>query len=97
MRTAEIEAGWLSRYSEAKDWIVRGGNPARGKGLHLLQCLRTCTGFRPVSYSMLTTVFSPGWKRVKRPGREVDHSPPSSTKVKNECSDMSIHPAYLQG
>jgi hypothetical protein len=30
---------------------------------------------------------------VKRPGREADHSPPSSAKVK-ECVELYLHPQY---
>jgi hypothetical protein len=32
---------------------------------------------------------------VKRPVRESDHSPPSSTDVKNECSCNSTLPVYI--
>jgi hypothetical protein len=31
--------------------------------------------------------------RVKRPGREADHSPPSSAEVK-ECEELYLHPQY---
>jgi hypothetical protein len=34
---------------------------------------------------------------VKRQGREVDHSPPSSTEVKNEWSYTSTPPTPLHG
>jgi hypothetical protein len=34
---------------------------------------------------------------VKRPGREPDHSPPSSAEVKNACSYTSIDPIRLHG
>jgi hypothetical protein len=34
---------------------------------------------------------------VKRPGREVDHSPPSSAEVKNACSYTSTPPIRLLG
>ena len=34
---------------------------------------------------------------VKRPGREADHSPPSSAEVKNEWSYASILPVCLRG
>jgi hypothetical protein len=37
------------------------------------------SGAHPASYPMGTGAFSPG---VKRPGREADHSPPSSAEVK---------------
>jgi len=33
---------------------------------------------------------------VKRPGREVNHSSPSSTEVKNKCNYASALPIYFQ-
>jgi hypothetical protein len=38
------------------------------------------SGAHPASYPMGTRGFFPG--EVKRPGREADHSPPSSAEVK---------------
>jgi hypothetical protein len=32
---------------------------------------------------------------VKRPGREADHSPPSTAEVQNAWSYTSIHPIYI--
>jgi hypothetical protein len=41
-------------------------------------CVQTSSGAHPASYSM-------GTERGKaRPGRDADHSPPSSAEVKNE-------------
>jgi hypothetical protein len=34
---------------------------------------------------------------VKRPGREADHSPPSSAEVGNVCDYTSTHPIRLHG
>jgi hypothetical protein len=34
---------------------------------------------------------------VKRPGREADHSPPSSAGVKNACSHTSTFPILFHG
>jgi hypothetical protein len=48
--------------------------------------IQTGSGVHPTSYLMGTRVISPG---VKRPGREADHSPLASAKVK-KCG--SIHP-----
>jgi hypothetical protein len=45
----------------------------------------------PASYPMGTWALSLG---VKRPGREADHSPPSSAEVKNAWSYTSI-PQYV--
>jgi hypothetical protein len=35
--------------------------------------------------------------QVKRPGREVDHSPPSSAEVKNAWGYTSTPPIFLYG
>jgi hypothetical protein len=48
------------------------GSPACSPSLYWLSC--------PGSYPMGTGALSPG---IKRSGREADHSPPSSSKVKN--------------
>jgi hypothetical protein len=48
----------------------------------------TGSGAHPASYSMGTRGFFP---RIKRPGREADHSLPSSAEVK-EC--VELHPQY---
>jgi hypothetical protein len=43
-----------------------------------IPCVQTGSGANPASYSM-------GTERGKaRPGRDADHSPPSSAEVKNE-------------
>jgi hypothetical protein len=42
--------------------------------------VQTDSGAHPASYPRATGVLSSG---VKRPGREADHSPPSSAEVKN--------------
>jgi hypothetical protein len=34
---------------------------------------------------------------VKRPGLQVDHSPPSSAEIKNAWSYTSTHPIHLRG
>jgi hypothetical protein len=40
-------------------------------------------GAHPAFSAVDTVVFSPG---VKRPGRDVDHSPPPSAEIKHEWS-----------
>jgi hypothetical protein len=45
-------------------------------------CVQTGCGAHPASYLMGTGGSFPGGKA--RPGRDADHSPPSSAKVKNE-------------
>jgi hypothetical protein len=51
-----------------------------GQIFSLLHSVQTGSGAHPESYPMGTGALSPG---VKRPGREADHSPPSSADVKN--------------
>jgi hypothetical protein len=48
----------------------------------------------PASYPIGTRGPFPG---VKRPGREADHSPPSSVEVKNVWSYTSTPPIFLHG
>jgi hypothetical protein len=45
-------------------------------------CVQTGCGAHPASYPMGTGGSFPGGKA--RPGRDADHSPPSSVEVKNE-------------
>jgi len=52
----------------------------------------THSGAHPSSYPMGTGAFS---LRIKRPGREVDHSPPPSAEVKNAWSYTSTLPVHL--
>jgi hypothetical protein len=51
----------------------------RGQELLLLHVVQTGSGVHPTSYTMGTGSSFP-W--VKRPGREADHSPPTSAEVK---------------
>jgi hypothetical protein len=53
------------------DWTVQGSNPGRGEIFH------TSSGAHPASCNMAIRSL-PG---VKRPGRGVDHPPPSSPEV----------------
>jgi hypothetical protein len=50
-----------------------------GSRISLLHVVQTGSGAHPASYPMGTGGFSSG---VKLPGREVDHSPPTSAEVK---------------
>jgi hypothetical protein len=52
------------------------------------------SGAHPASYPMGTVGSFPG---VKRPGREADHSSPSSAEVKNAWSYTSTAPICLHG
>jgi hypothetical protein len=79
-----------SRYS---DWLRAGrpggrnSSPGRVKDYSLLNVVQTGSEAQPASYPMDTGTLSPG---VRRPGRETDHSPPTSAKVKKNV-DLYIH------
>jgi hypothetical protein len=52
---------------------------AGAKNFSLLHCVQTGSGAHPASYLMGTRILP---LDIKRPGRAADHSPPSSTEVK---------------
>ena len=55
--------------------------------------VQTGLGAHPASYTMGTGAF-PG---VKRPGRGVDHPPPSSAEVKERVRPYVYSPSDLRG
>jgi hypothetical protein len=55
---------------------------AEAKGCFSNICVHTGSGTHPASCTMGTGVPFPGGKTL--PGRDADHSPPSSTEVMNE-------------
>jgi hypothetical protein len=63
--------GWTTEGSELESRY--------GQEFSILQIVQIGSGVHPTSYPMVTGGFSPGGKR---PGREVDHSPPASAEVK---------------
>jgi hypothetical protein len=60
----------------------RGSIPDRGRRFFSSPYVQTGSGAHPASYPMGTGGPFPGGKA--RPGRDTDHSPPSSAEVKNE-------------
>jgi hypothetical protein len=60
-----------------------------GEEFSLLQIFQTGSEVHPPSYSLSTGNSFPG---VKRPGREVDHSPPTSAEVKKMWIYTSTSP-----
>ena len=68
--------GWLSRYSDS----LRAGRSGDQipVGARFFAPVQTGPGAHPASYTMGTGSFP----EAKRPGRSVDHPPPSSAKVK---------------
>jgi hypothetical protein len=98
------ESKRTSGKSETKGYLVprtlRAGQsgvrfPARGRGFNVLRKSQTGREDHPASCSMDTGDFF--LPRVKRPGREVNHSRLSSTDVMNEWSCTSTPPIYLHG
>jgi hypothetical protein len=57
-------------------------SPAGAKDFSCSPCVQTGSGAHPASCTMGTGGPFPGGKA--RPGRDADHSPPSSAEVKNE-------------
>jgi len=64
--------------------------PVRARNFFLLQNLQIGSGFHPVTYSI-------GIIALTRRFKLIDHSPPSSSDVKNEQNYTSPHPIYLCG
>jgi hypothetical protein len=61
--------------------------PVEAGNFYLHHRVKNGSGDHPPSYPMGTRGSSP---EVKRPGRETDHSPPSSTEVK-EWVELYLH------
>jgi hypothetical protein len=79
---ARAELGYLSRYSDyAKGWTTGVCFPARSRYFSLLHKVQISRRAHPASYSVGTEVASSG---VTRPGREADHSSPSTVEIEND-------------
>jgi len=61
--------------------------PAGAKSFSLRHRVQTGSGAHSATYPMGTEALCLG---VKWPGREADHSPPSSARVK-ECMELYLH------
>jgi hypothetical protein len=64
------------------DRAIRVRSPAGAKDFSSSLCVQIGSGAHPASCTMGTEGTFPGGKA--RPGRDADHSPPSSAKVVNE-------------
>jgi hypothetical protein len=64
------------------DRAIEVRSPAEAKDFSSSLCVQTVSGAHPASYTMGTGGPFPGGKA--RPGRDADHSPPSSAEVENE-------------
>jgi hypothetical protein len=64
------------------DWAIGVRSPAEAKDFSSSLCIQTGSGTHPASCTMGTG--GPFPRSKARPGRDADHSPPSSAEVKNE-------------
>jgi hypothetical protein len=64
------------------DWAIEVRPPTETENFSSSPCIQTGSGAHPAFYPMGTGGSFPGGKA--RPGRDADHSPPSSAEVKNE-------------
>jgi hypothetical protein len=89
------EPGYLGAVALGHWLDDRGFDSRQGLGIFLFT-----TASRPVLGPTQPPIqWTPGALSVgvKRPGREADHSPPSSVEVKNEWSYTSTPPVCLHG
>jgi hypothetical protein len=78
--TLNMGASIAQCYSDVLGLDSWGSIPARGTVFYLVYRVQTGSGIHPVSSPVVTGTPSTG---IKRQGREADHSPPSSTEIKN--------------
>jgi hypothetical protein len=64
------------------DRVIEVQSPTGAEKFSSSPCVQTGSGDHPASYPIYTGGSFPGNKA--RPGRDTDHSPPSSAEVKNE-------------
>jgi hypothetical protein len=64
------------------DWPAGVRSPTEAEDFSSNLCVQTGSGAHPPSYTVGTGGSFPGGK--ERPGRDADHSPPSSAEVKKE-------------
>jgi hypothetical protein len=64
------------------DRAIEVRSPTGAEDFSSSPCVETSSGAHPASYPMGTRGSFPGGKA--QPGRDAEHSPPSSAEVKNE-------------
>jgi hypothetical protein len=64
------------------DWTTGVRSPTEAEDFSASLCVQTGSGAHPASCPMGIGGLFPGGK--ERPGRDADHSPPSSAEVENE-------------
>jgi hypothetical protein len=82
-----IGAGVLSQYRMTTDWTAGVQSPAQANDFSSSLCVQTSSEAYPAFYS---PVLPKGGKA--RPGRDADHSSPSSAEVKNEQKSYLLSP-----
>ena len=85
-RDSSVGIATRLRTGRSGGWI-----PLNARDFCLLHNVHTGSEAHPVSCSVGTKVLCRG---VQRPGRGVDHLPPSTAGVKNEWSCNSTHPMH---
>jgi hypothetical protein len=71
-----------SSVSQTTDWTAGVRSPTEAEDFSSNLCVQTGSGAHPASCTMGTGGSLSGGKA--RPGRDADHSPPSSAEVKKE-------------
>jgi hypothetical protein len=87
MAIQSVSRGRGSKVSIVCDYRLddRGSILDRDRGFSSSPCVQTGSGAHPASYPMGTMGTEGPFPRGKaRPGRDADHSPPSSAEVKYE-------------
>jgi hypothetical protein len=79
---SRVSSGSIMSGYGLNDWAIGVRSPAGAKDFYSSLCIQTGSGAHPASYTMGTGGPFPGGKA--RPGRDADHSPPSSAEVVNE-------------
>ena len=72
--------------------MVQGSNPGRGNRFFFSS---PAMSRQALGQSLLFGRYQVSFLGVKHPGCEVNHSPSSSAKVKNEWSYTSAEPVFL--
>jgi hypothetical protein len=65
-----------------EDWVIEFRSPAEARDFSYNLCVQTGSGAHPSSCTMGTGGPFPAAEA--RPGRDADHSPPSSAEVEKE-------------
>jgi hypothetical protein len=79
---SRVSSGSIVFYYGLDDRAIGVRSPAETKYFPSNLCVQTGSGAHPASCTMGTG--GPFLGRKARPGRDVDHSPPSSAEVVNE-------------